>query len=302
MRPLSLAHRIIESHSLTRDVWRIIHPDSSLGSTTDKLERARNVRLPNASFNLLENGTTCDSILNTWRWNKAERKQLEHGHEIQKLPTDIDRKAKRLDYIFVGHSNADIWYLRDTCVGMMDRHPKLRCSLSDHFSVEATLLRRSRATSDRSSTSDSNFAITPLPFGLPETAYYEIGCMIEKYRQREKRQRIFRLSHGIGQLLISIVCFIAIWWSPTNFVSFLLLLFSTVGFGAGILDALIGGLFMSSELRFLVEFEWEIATAKALVQNRFSMTEQGRSQVIVPNNVAETQQIHNIYSSTTEEP
>ena len=45
-------------------------------------------------------------------------------------------------------------------------------------------------------------------------------------------------------------------------MSFLLMLLSTLGFGAGVLDGLIGGLFMSSEIRALKEFEWEVRNAR----------------------------------------
>ena len=40
------------------------------------------------------------------------------------------------------------------------------------------------------------------------------------------------------------------------------MLLSTVGFGTGMLDGLIGGLFVGSEMRALKEFEWEIGNAK----------------------------------------
>ena len=264
MRPLSLAHQIIETHSRTRDSWRIHHPNSSLGSTTDKNERARNVPLPNATYNITENGTTCDSILNTWRWNKAERKKLERGEDVKKSATDIDHKAKRLDYIFIGECTAGQWRLASTNVGMMDRHPTLLCSLSDHFSAEASLIRHMPEVSNIGSNIEPSLQITALPPRLPESVYCDILAITETYSRREKRQRLFRLSHGIGQLSISVGCFIAVWWSPSNYISFILLLISTIGLGAGLIDALIGGLFVGSELRLLREFEWEIATARKL--------------------------------------
>ena len=267
MRPLSLAHRIVETHSHARDVWRILHPNSSLGSTSDKNERARNVPLPDANYNIVENGTTCDSILNTWRWNKSERSQLERGHDIQKSSTDIDPKAKRLDYIFVGNCEAGNWQLASTCVGMMDRHPILRCSLSDHFSVEATLTRDTPGNrSSMEHREEQSLQIRALPPKLPESVYLEIQGLTEKYLYREIRQRMFRLGHGIAQLFITIASLTAIWWSPSNYVSFLLLLISTLGLGAGLLDALIGGLFVGGELRLLEEFKWEIETARKLAQ------------------------------------
>jgi sphingomyelin phosphodiesterase 2 len=60
---------------------------------------------------------------------------------------------------------------------------------------------------------------------------------------------------------VSIGCFIAIWWSPTNYVSFILILLSSLGLMAGTVDGLIGGLFVGSETRALHEFEWEIRNA-----------------------------------------
>jgi sphingomyelin phosphodiesterase 2 len=41
------------------------------------------------------------------------------------------------------------------------------------------------------------------------------------------------------------------------------MLLSTLGLSAGVIDGLIGGLFMGSEIRALKEFEWEIRNARA---------------------------------------
>ncbi len=40
------------------------------------------------------------------------------------------------------------------------------------------------------------------------------------------------------------------------------MLLSSLGLVAGVIDGLIGGLFVSGELRALKEFEWEIQNAK----------------------------------------
>jgi sphingomyelin phosphodiesterase 2 len=48
------------------------------------------------------------------------------------------------------------------------------------------------------------------------------------------------------------------------YVAFILTFLSTLNFGAGILDGLIGGLFISAELRALKEFKWEVRTARRL--------------------------------------
>lgn len=147
--PLSLSHRIITSHAPVRDVWRVLHPDSSLGAAEEDLERARRRPIPTAQFNIDENGATSNSVYNTWRWSKSQRRLLGPGREHQWpqiAPDTIDPRGKRLDYIFAssGHAEGEnpgwAWVVHDARVGMIDRHPDLGCSLSDHFSVEATLV------------------------------------------------------------------------------------------------------------------------------------------------------------------
>ena len=255
MVPLSLAHQLIEAHAPVRDVWRVLHPESSLGAASHPPEKARGRPIPNAKFNLEENGATCDSVLNTWRWSKQLQKRLLKGEKISVEDDMSDPRAKRLDYIFfgngIGSNETERWRVSSVRVAMTDRHPTIGCSLSDHFSVGATLSRH-RA-----------FRSTPAnPVLLPASTYSQILSVISTYTSRERRQRRLRLAHFISSVIVSIGCFIAIWWSPRPFVSFLLMLLSTLGLGAGVLDGLIGGLFMSSEIRALKEFEWEMRNAR----------------------------------------
>jgi sphingomyelin phosphodiesterase 2 len=146
MLPLSLAHRIVTSHAPVRDAWRVLHPESSLGPANHPHERARRRPIPTADYNVKENGVTSDSVFNTWRWTKAQRKLLGEGKEPCIVPGDaIDKPGKRLDYIFVGagvvaDAGGAGWVVKNIRVGMVERHPRLGCSLSDHFSVEATLM------------------------------------------------------------------------------------------------------------------------------------------------------------------
>jgi sphingomyelin phosphodiesterase 2 len=100
------------------------------------------------------------------------------------------------------------------------------------------------------------------PSYLPVETYDTILSMIYKYTARQRQQRRLRLLHFCGETCIAIGCLVAVWWSPHNYVSFILMLLSTVGFAAGVLDGLIGGFFVSSELRALKEFEWEIVNAR----------------------------------------
>jgi sphingomyelin phosphodiesterase 2 len=266
MIPESLAHRIIETHSPVRDTWRILHPHSSLGAALDWVERARGLPTPTAEFNLTENGATCDSALNTWRWNKAHRKRLDKGENVVIEPTVEDAHAKRLDYIFFSsgshHDTATgkaipEWTIQEMNVGMTMRHPTLHCSLSDHFSVEATLV---RSTTSPAAVEHSSLDLPDSH--LPVETYDEILATITKYTIRERIQRRLRLGHFGFHIILSIGCLIGVWWSPHNYVSFILMFYSTIGLSVGVLDGLMGGLFVGSEVRALKEFEWEVNNAR----------------------------------------
>ena len=270
MLPLSFAHRLIEAHAPVRDAWRVLHPQSSLGPVDHPDEARRGMQVPTASYNLTENGAASDGVFNTWRWPKEQQKRLFKGENILLDEMTPDPKAKRLDYIFLGSGvhDPDVlgWEVRDMRVGMTERHPTIGCSLSDHFSVEATI--------SRSSPSGTVKISGDHPAVKLDRSFYEtIRTMIKVYEARERRQRRLRLSHFGISLTLSLGCFVAVWWSPRNFVSFILMLLSTLGLGAGIVDGLIGGLFIGSELRALKEFEWEIENTMAKAER------QGHKQV-----------------------
>lgn len=268
MVPLSLAHRIIETHSPVRDVWRILHPDSSVGAAKDKVEQLRNVPMPSAEFNLTKNGATCDSALNTWRWNKGHSQRLAKGENVQIPPTVDDPYAKRLDYIFFSSGSrhdattgepTSEWTLKEANVGMTARHPTLFCSLSDHFSVEATLVR----TLDEAATSVENSVYALPETYLPINVYDEILATITKYVARERAQGQLRMGHFGFQFLLTVGCLVGVWWSPHNYVSFILMFISSLSLTVGVIEGFLGGLFVSSELRALKEFEWEVRNTRA---------------------------------------
>lgn len=266
MTPLSLAHRVVESHGRASDVWRILHPDSSLGAAIDALEKTRGLPIPDAAFNLSENGATCDSVLNTWRWNKGQQKRLTKGDSITVDPSTADPRAKRLDYIFFADALGE-YSVKSVNVGMTMRHPALQTSLSDHFSVEATLEKVERSPfADHPQRLSTMFTSGELDRSdyLPVATYDSIITMINSYNARERRQRHLRLSHFGVQLTIAVSCLVAVWWSPHNYVAFVLMLVSTIGLSAGVIDGLIGGLFVGSELRALKEFEWDIRNARGI--------------------------------------
>ncbi|KAF2772655.1 DNase I-like protein [Teratosphaeria nubilosa] len=254
MIPLSLAHRLIEAHAPVRDIWRLVKPDSALGAAENAAEKARGRPVPTAQQCLLEHGATCDSRFNTWRWSKAMRKDLDKGKDRVVDPQVWDPSAKRLDYIFLAaagrQASGPRWAVRDARVGMTMRHPELRCSLSDHFSVETTLVRLPPA--------EVELAPDAAPSFLPLETYDEILAMIAAYDVRERKQRRIGVGHFLAQVAIAIGCFVAVWWSPRNLVAFLLMVVSSVGLSAGVLHGLVGGLFVGQEIRALKEFEFEI--------------------------------------------
>ncbi|KAL2001888.1 hypothetical protein VTN02DRAFT_1043 [Thermoascus thermophilus] len=296
MLPGSFAHRLLTAHAPVTDVWLHLHPDSSLGAAVDAAERRRNRPVPTAEFNLTENGATCDGALNTWRWPKPLRKRLDRGEDITVDPQVPDPRAKRLDYIFVGDGGSPPsgprWRIESARVAMTQRHPTLRCSLSDHFAVEAVIARVDSpssappsprpppsAAAEQAATLDADHtpypiaqtqtdpSSTPPNTGLTAETYTHILHMIATYVARERTQRRFRLAHFVLALAVSIGCLVAVWWTDRvhpPYIAFILMLVSTLGFAAGVLDGLIGGLFMSSELRALREFEWEVRNARRL--------------------------------------
>lgn len=278
MVPSSFAHMLIRAHAPVRDAWQVLHPDSSIAAPVNPVEKARGKPMPSAEFNLQENGATCDGRFNTWRWTEAERKRLGKGEDIVIDKDEPDPRGKRLDYIFVGDGGypplfpEPKWTVEDVRIAMTQRHPTLRCSLSDHFAVEALVSRRgSRPGSPdddkESKQSAEQRTISPNAALKPDT-YDRIIDMIYKYVLRERSQRRWRMAHFILSVLVSIGCFVGVWWTGDHlaYVAFILVLVSTLSFGAGILDGLIGGLFVSSELRALKEFEWEVRNAKSIVE------------------------------------
>ncbi len=388
MTPLSLAHRLVTAHGGVVDAWRVVHPRSATGAAADRPEEFRGAGMggggdggggmvgagmPSAAYNLAVNGTTCDSALNTWRWDRRLRgKRLvlrpardmppsslssaEAQAQAQRLPDErgeedeeeaeqkvrggvagggvlgrrgqedapeaeeqkpkgrpawrrwwwgwwerggkqLQRKkrrgqhfgevdddddddvvvidpeqlpdpwGKRLDYIFVGQpeqrcctperscgggngggggggggcsggSGGYYWRVEKVACGMIEPHPTLGCSLSDHFSVEATLCltplasnaatiaaRHSHADDGGEGDGGSYSPQSPLPPPpppplppplLPPSTYDEILAMIAAYTAREQRQRRLRLAHFGVQTFVTLGCLVGVWWLPLS--------------------------------------------------------------------------------------
>lgn len=88
MIPRSLEHRIITAHAPVRDIWRVLHPESSVGPAEHPAEKARRRPIPTAEFNILENGAASDGPFNTWRWTKQQQKLLGLGKPAVTVPPD----------------------------------------------------------------------------------------------------------------------------------------------------------------------------------------------------------------------
>jgi len=276
MLPLSLAHRIVTTYGAAADAWRVLHPHSAVGAAEDAVERARGRDVPSVDFNVRENGTTCDSEACTWRWDDARRRRLDRGENVGVDMAIEDVRGKRLDYIFVSGGSVSgndrgtpdrAWTVQDIRVGMMHRHPTLHCSLSDHFSVEATLALTPASTPTPAS--------NPHPprhhrqRHLPTTILDQILAVTHLYSQRERRQRRLRVGHFALSLLVSAACLAGVRWcgapAPSRpWLALALALVSTLNLAAGVLDGLIGGLFVGAEMRALWEFEWEVRNARSM--------------------------------------
>ncbi|KAI3342967.1 Endonuclease/exonuclease/phosphatase [Ustulina deusta] len=247
--PFSLPYRLLTSHAAIRDAWRVLHPDSSLGSTSNELERARarGRPAPTAAFNIAENGVTSSSAYNTWAWPSYKQRALRSGKRPMLVsPETPDEDGQRVDYIFFSRGGdphafpTDLseilsahntytddgvgavpsppsWVLKDVRVGLMARHPDLGCSLSDHFSVEATLIlhtptplrhhrrRRSRSRSRSRSNSralsltladealmspkkSGTISQSQTPHGMPSTPIKTNNRSNSRAKEREKQR------------------------------------------------------------------------------------------------------------------
>lgn len=97
---------------------------------------------------------------------------------------------------------------------------------------------------------------------LPATVYDDMLAVLERYVRREEGQRKWRGRHFFASVAGTVACLVGVWWSPHNYVAFILMLVSSLGLVAGTIDGLLSLLFFNSELRALKEFEWEVRNAK----------------------------------------
>jgi sphingomyelin phosphodiesterase 2 len=343
--------------------------------------------VPSADANLRLHGATSNNVTNTWRWSKAQRKRLRAGSPCRVDPDTPDPNGQRLDYIFVStgststsspldpdpvpgpdhhHGPVSGWVIKSASVTMTARHPDLNVSLSDHYAVQATLVRHSSSATATNnagtafSNSSSNLLLRgatpshdslsrPLtasttafqtgaflaapdsptsskghrhgqgdargrvncaadddddddddgdnsrrpchpanfdtqlryhhvsPDSLPIPLYDEVLAMIHTYAAREQKERRWRGIHFYVSIAVWVACLIAVWFSPANYVSFILVLVASLDLVAGTINGLLALLFFSSEIRALKEFEWEIRNAKAVASGDLVALADGHS-------------------------
>ncbi|KAL8387241.1 hypothetical protein RB595_010053 [Gaeumannomyces hyphopodioides] len=225
----------------------------------------------------MQNGATYGSPYNTWQWTRIQRAQYLTGQPDTPtvnlvLPPELDHsQAVRIDYVLAsvasqfhttshGRSTGDaceddgVWAVKSAKVGVLDRHPTLGCSLSDHFGVQVTLVFQQR----RQSPGD----------GVPvetdaEGLLDEVLGVLRDYASVRKRHAWWRnVRSGVaGTVLIGSLA--GVW--AVDGLGWARLLLGIAGasiLGFALLDGWGGLLFNLAEGAALREFEWEVRNAK----------------------------------------
>lgn len=121
----------------------------------------------------------------------------------------------------------------------------------------------------------SPFPSSPAPFGQRGEDFDGLLAGLEAYQAREAAQAFHRALHFGSWVLVTVACYVAVWFVPTrgggltpaqnHAVNFVLLLLSSLGLVAGCVDGLMALLFFRGcEKRALDEYEWELRNARAL--------------------------------------
>lgn len=237
-RPGSLPHKFLTMETGLVDSWEQLHGQQDLQYIA-RLSPMEQIR---------HGGTTCDSILNTWR---AMRRPDE---------------ACRLDYALVDPARLQTVA---ASVRFTERIPDVG-SFSDHFAYSCTLrlLPRDeqRAVGDGDRDRDRDLLLGKF------ANYEEMLGVIAHYNGTARWQRLWRGSHFWLSVVLIVAVHIAITftsnragWSSIFWVFFAVFLAVT-----GLVDGMISFLFGRSELRALEEVAQEVQDAKKDVQSALS--------------------------------
>ena len=101
---------------------------------------------------------------------------------------------------------------------------------------------------------------------LSAEAYDAVLALVRSYTAREEAQLTWRAGHFFAALAVTVACLVGVWFTPSgkNYVSFILVLVSSLSLTAGTVDGLMALLFFRSELKAVREFEWEVRNARAI--------------------------------------
>jgi len=154
-------------------------------------------------------------------------------------------------------------------------------SLSDHFSVEVKLELLSPGNVEPLISLDG---VEEAAQEGSENVYLsmdvieEIQVLSRKYVQREEWEFKWRIWHFWASILFLVALHVAVWWATYDGVAFLCVVLGWMVGVSGVVNGLIGFLFMGSELNALREFEEEIRIYKEIAQEKLSKGK-GRSRV-----------------------
>lgn len=262
MIPSSLAHRIISTNGLVSDSWLSAYPDTP------------SIRPPNATaqHNIEVLGTTCDSVLNTWRMP---------GPNIP--PQDsVDPRAQRLDYVFHSPRTSSVRAIKVAMIDPMQIPSEGKgsggvMSVSDHFAVDVVLALA--PSEEQQNALNRGHSMDPQPMRtlievagsaraqeadlvgqvgekdekyIPQEVLNEILAVRKKYADREQKEYKWRIAHFWASIPALVATHVGVWWSPHNGVSFMLVFVSWVIAVTGVMDGLIGFIFTGSGECFIV--------------------------------------------------
>ncbi|RGP70276.1 sphingomyelinase family [Fusarium sporotrichioides] len=260
------------------DTWTERSPSSDL--RTEEVQSRSDMENSNRRLQS-DDGTTYGSPQNTWHWTRKQRSQyLKHHDENGGLavPPDPDcSQTARIDYILASTGVQDkamlgrddgVWMVATAKVGMLERHPILGCSLSDHFSVETTvafqeeiplLLSPQQSSESQKAKSVPTSGVQNTDIPSKEQVLDRILGTLHEYelvRRRRMRWRMVRLG-GAGVALFGSL--VGVWVvNHVGSARFLLALAGVAATTLLIIDGLGGYLSTRTETAALEEFRWEV--------------------------------------------
>ncbi|SSD59451.1 related to Inositol phosphosphingolipids phospholipase C [Saccharomycodes ludwigii] len=233
-KPGTLPHKFLTMETGLVDSFEQLHQNDLVS-----LDR---IKTMTPWHQIIYGGTTCDSILNTWR---AQRKPWE---------------ACRLDYALIDPNKLETV---DASVKFTERIPNIG-SFSDHFAYSCTLQFKpiNNINKSKMEVESREFLIQKLQ------NYNEMLSILQDYNKTARWQKTWRGFHFlISSLYVIGVHVVVTFTAEKAGWSSVLWLFSTVVVTVtGVLDGLISFLFGNKELRALQEVSREVLDSRSSLQ------------------------------------